>query len=189
MLSFFNSLDYETTTIPELITQSEFIGKVEIVDVQKNRFKIKILDKIKGSLNDEIWVNKFQNWMCASRWTDYSVGQQELIFLNKNNKTEKWYPIGAGNEGEIPTVKDSVFVLSKNYFVQKRGQKQFKIHNQKAYAYPFSYLDTKLGILSYMENQKTYAEFSCDEFRNFKTENLFLQGIVLQITPTNCEEN
>jgi hypothetical protein len=53
-------------------------------------------------------VRKFEAWNCGKRWFDYEVGQISVFFLRRLHSA--WYPMGGGNEGELPIHGKRVYV-------------------------------------------------------------------------------
>ncbi|WP_133249935.1 hypothetical protein [Marinifilum breve] len=67
--------------------------------------------KIEGSLTNDsgtLKIERFEDWTCASRWTEYKIGQRVFLFLT--SWKGKLIAMSAGNEGELPIVKNSVFL-------------------------------------------------------------------------------
>jgi len=89
--------DYYRIHLPQLIENSELIAHVKITDETSDYLEAEIICEIKGIPNSSrMTVKKFNNWTCAHRWTAYKVGQEELIFLRKD-ENEEWEILGAGD--------------------------------------------------------------------------------------------
>ncbi len=82
------------------------IASGEIICVDENVFELKA-NRSLNSTNNILTIRKFEDWTCAVRWSEYFVGQKILVFLVKDENG--LYPIGAGNEGEMPIFKNNVY--------------------------------------------------------------------------------
>ena len=101
--------DYNPTPLPQLIVKSELILEGEIVSLDSLTFTLKISTWIKGdSTLKSIKIQKFKDWECANRISQYRKGQKEIVFISQNKKTQKWITLGAGNEGEFLIQNDSI---------------------------------------------------------------------------------
>lgn len=101
---------YVGTHLPTLIEKSKIIVYAKIISVDKESFRIVAIKKIKSTYkSDTLTVQKFKNWSCASRYSQYDIGQEAIFFLefDKHNKLQT---IGAGNEGEMIIKSDTAFV-------------------------------------------------------------------------------
>jgi hypothetical protein len=108
---------YVATHLPTLIEKSKIIVYARIISVDKETFRIATIKRIKSThKSDTLTIQKFKDWTCASRYSNYEVGQEGIFFieLNKNNKFQT---VGAGNEGELVVKSDSVYV--PDYLEQK----------------------------------------------------------------------
>jgi len=171
-------LDYSPLSIKQLINQAEIIAKCEIISMDETTFTVKFIDVIKGQTAKKLKINKFKNWTCGSRAIDYKVGQTELIFLSKYKN--HWIALGAGNEGEIFMQKDIVYY--RQYIPLKKSDNHFEIEGKKFRGIIFEYKDVKEAINYYLQNSDSINKMSEEEKLNFKSENMFLVGIVKSYT-------
>ena len=108
MLFFFAiaKADFVPVNLLTLIERADIIAVGEIICVDENVFELKTSKRL---YSDEkvLTINKFKDWTCAVRWSEYYVGQQQMVFVvhNKNGLNS----IGAGNEGEFPIFEDKVY--------------------------------------------------------------------------------
>lgn len=90
-----------------MILSAEKIVYGQIVTIDSTTFTIKIDGSFTGDTG-LITVAKFENWTCASRWTDYHSKQKALFFLNTFNG--RLVVMGGGNEGELPIFNNDVYI-------------------------------------------------------------------------------
>jgi len=103
-------IDYLTMLLPDLIEQSELVLHGQIVRNAAQVFDLEVFQVAKGEYKrDYIRIAKFKNWSCAGRWTPYAVGQEMLVFLQKDLLNDQWTITGAGNEGEMPIENDLLY--------------------------------------------------------------------------------
>ncbi len=108
---------YIVTPLPVLLESADLIVVGTILQVDKSSltitaskviipetsFTFSVQDVLKGKVNTKvIRVEKFQDWLCAHRYSEYEPGQQAMLFLEtaKGKRKYSWRIIGAGNEGE-----------------------------------------------------------------------------------------
>lgn len=102
--------DYSPIPLNYLILEADIAVYGEIDSIAGDYFFLKIKNKIFGKYdNPTIKVKKFRNWRCAERWTKYDVGQNVFLFLKKDLK-KHWSIISGGGEGELPIVKDKLYL-------------------------------------------------------------------------------
>lgn len=99
--------DYVPPSLNKLIIKADKIiyGTIQCVDERIIEVKLE-----GGSdRNDQtISINKFQEWICGKRWSEYQVGQRSIYFLKY--KEDGFYPMGGGNEGEMPLQGSQAYV-------------------------------------------------------------------------------
>lgn len=99
--------EYKPLDLYEMAIKAEKIVYGTIIGLDSTTFTL----KIEGSLTSDsgnIKIERFENWPCASRWTEYKVGQQLFLFLITWNG--KLVSMSGGNEGELPVFNNSVFI-------------------------------------------------------------------------------
>ncbi|MCL6274768.1 hypothetical protein M3P19_12170 [Muricauda sp. 2012CJ35-5] len=97
----FVSMDILTMTL-----KADSIVAGEITCVDNLVYELEVSQSI-GQIDGVITIRKFNDWACAVRWTDYFVGEQLLAFLVKDKNGFR--ALGAGNEGELPILKNNVY--------------------------------------------------------------------------------
>ncbi|HEY1030485.1 MAG TPA: hypothetical protein VGD89_01850 [Flavipsychrobacter sp.] len=108
------SADYRHMQLHEALDKADHIVIGKITLVGESYFQFAVDTVLKGNIRHSIKVKKFKNWTCASRYSDYKKGQEEILLLARNESGE-YYPIGGGNEGEIPISQDSVYYGNNNW--------------------------------------------------------------------------
>jgi hypothetical protein len=101
------SADYSPKTIYEMIIKADEIVYGEIVSLDSSNYTLRIDGNLTGDF-EFIKIKRFTDWSCASRWTDYKVGQKLLLFLIFHNN--RWITMSGGAEGELPIQNDSVYI-------------------------------------------------------------------------------
>ncbi|SHO59521.1 hypothetical protein [Algoriphagus zhangzhouensis] len=122
--------DYTPIPLDELILISDKIVVGEIVEVEP----VYITIRVEQSLNHDwgfLKIRRFINWTCAMRWTPYQNGQKLVFFLREEEGD--YFPIGAGNEGEMPVLEGIVYIndqalsMIDYYYSQQIGRMVFNI--------------------------------------------------------------
>lgn len=110
ILSFFSisvaKADFVPIDFISLIHRADKIASGEIICVDENVFEL-MVGRSLTSKDKVITINKFEDWTCAVRWSDYFVGQKIMVFLSDDK--DGLHPIGSGNEGELPILESKVY--------------------------------------------------------------------------------
>lgn len=134
--------NYSPTSLNYMILESDIAVYGEIDSITGNYFFLKIKNEIFGNYNDTIIkVKKFQNWICAERWTKYEVGQNVFLFLLKDDNAD-WSIMSGGGEGELPIVKENIYIYSF-YSTYMPFPKNYEVY--KIYGSNFTGLELKLN--------------------------------------------
>ncbi|WP_109623200.1 hypothetical protein [Sediminitomix flava] len=83
-----------------------------ISEIRESDFKVTIEGSLTG-IDGDLWIKKFRDWDCASRWKEYKKGQKVFLFLRKD-KENKLRVMSGGNEGELPILNDSVYINARS---------------------------------------------------------------------------
>jgi len=172
---------YDPLLVSQLIDKSQIIGIGEIKSIENNNILVLFSDVIKGKLTTRtLKIEKFKNWTCASRWTNYKKGQKIMFFLTISK--ERIYKIlGSGNEGELPIVNKKIFYKSLYGGLDKNSTK-FAVYGGDLYGNNFNVLDVKNGILEYISNRLTYHKMAKQKNNEKqKIKNLFLKKLVSEL--------
>ena len=137
-LSFFRAqADYEPTLLPELIDSSDLIFYGEIIAIQKGSVTAKAFELIKGiNPKGEVVIDKFKNWTCASRFAPYRIGQKEFFFLKRKKSINRYFALGAANEGEIPVVNQKIY-YQYQYLSIDSNPRLFKVYGGAVRGYVY----------------------------------------------------
>jgi hypothetical protein len=152
--------DFVPIDFISLIHRADKIVSGKIICVDESVFELQV-NKSLNSKNEVLTINKFEDWICSIRWSQYFVGQKIMVFLNENDKGLS--PIGAGNEGELPIFDDKVYpnLISWpfDYGVLKKiePQPEHKKYDGELYS------GIELGLDFLWEYVKTIKE--CFEFK------------------------
>jgi hypothetical protein len=103
--------EYVPVKLFRMILGSDKIVYGEIVELDSLTYTLKIEQNLTGTEN-YIQIQRFYNWSCAWRWTEYQVGQKLFLFLANFQGTYR--TISAGNEGELPIVADTVYIHGRS---------------------------------------------------------------------------
>jgi hypothetical protein len=104
--------EYVPVKLFRMILGSEKIVYGEIVELDSLTYTLKIEQNLTGSTENYIKVQRFYDWPCAWRWTEYEIGQKLFLFLVKFQGSYR--TISAGNEGEMPIDSDTVYVHGRS---------------------------------------------------------------------------
>jgi hypothetical protein len=172
---------YDPLLVSQLIDKSTIIGVGEIKSIENRNVLVLFSDVIKGKLtNRTLKIEKFENWTCASRWTNYKKGQKIMFFLTMS-KEGIYKILGSGNEGELPIAKEKIYYKSLYGGLDKTSTK-FVVYGSDLYGYSFNFLDVKNGILEYISNRLTYHKIAKQKNNEKqKIKNPFLKKLVSEL--------
>lgn len=116
----------------ELALCAERVLTGEIRSVDSSTFVLSVEQRVVGTLSPEtLSVARFEDWACASRWTEYRVGQRVLLFLGASVPDSNVQLIlGAGGEGEMPLAGAQVVV--REYDVRGYPRAWHEVRDGKA---------------------------------------------------------
>jgi hypothetical protein len=101
---------YITVPMHYLILKDVLIIEGKIDALSDTAFVVKINNILSGIYAEKtIGIERFNNWTCGSRWTTYEIGHNAVFFLGQS-ENGLWHVVGGGNEGELPILKDSIYV-------------------------------------------------------------------------------
>ena len=171
---------YSPLLISQLIDNSKVIGIGEITNVEGKQISVLFVELIKGKLaNRTVKINQFENWTCASRWTNYKKGQKIMFFLSAENGVYKI--LGSGNEGELPIQGKKTYYKSLYGGLDKVSNK-YIVYGAELYGYVYNMLDVKNGILEYISNKLSFHKIAKQKnTKKAKIENPFLKRLVSEL--------
>jgi hypothetical protein len=171
---------YSPLLISQLIDNSKVIGIGEIKNVEGKQISVLFVELIKGKLaNRTVKINQFENWTCASRWTNYKKGQKIIFFLSAENGVYKI--LGSGNEGELPIQGKKTYYKSLYEGLDKDSNK-YIVYGAELYGYVYNMLDVKNGILEYISNKLSFHKIAKQKnTKKAKIENPFLKRLVSEL--------
>jgi hypothetical protein len=173
--------DYDPLPLASLINKSELIAECKIIAVQEMTVELLVIEVIKGNTNEtKITISKFRDWTCASRWSAYKVGQVELLFLTKGS-TNIWNTLGAGNEGDMPIQKDTLY-YKEIYYRLDSVPKTYLLDEGIVTGYKYLLSDVKAGIKQYLKDELLIGKLiKLKTIRKYKTLNSFLERIIAEL--------
>ena len=171
---------YSPLLISQLIDNSKIIGIGEIKNVEGKQIAVLFSELIKGKLtNRTVKINQFENWTCASRWTNYKKGQKILFFLT--TKKGVYTILGSGNEGELPIQGKKTYYKSLYGGLDKDSTKHL-VYGAELFGYAYNVLDVKNGILEYISNKLSFHKLAKQKnIKKAKIKNPFLKRLVSQL--------
>lgn len=99
------AVEYDRYKLHELVASADLVVLGSITDVEDETFRLDVEQELFGKAGAPILrLTRFQDWMCAARWADYSVGQRVVLFIQSGKV------MGAGDEGDMPVVEGDVLV-------------------------------------------------------------------------------
>ncbi|SFP81570.1 hypothetical protein SAMN04515668_0446 [Hymenobacter arizonensis] len=173
---------YSPTPLAELVDESDLIFHGVIVSVQEKSITVKPLNVVKGARPEAtITLDKFEDWTCASRFTSYKVGQQEFLFLRKSKTTGVYFPLGSGNEGEIPVLNQKVYYRNPNPNDTK-DLHTFSVYGGTVLGHVYSYNGFVDAIKFYMANRAAMtAAITSDKLRGELAQSPALRRIYTEL--------
>jgi hypothetical protein len=181
IFSITTKAEYESTFLPSLIEESERIAHIKITKDLGEIFEAEILNNLKGNYKSQkIRIQKFEDWTCAERWSKYSVGQEEIVFLIEHKTDNYWIIMGAGNEGEMPIEKESIYYKSPFYSSKYfKADKNYKVQSGNINATEFDLSIAIDGIKLYLSKKDEIEEMiSNKKIIDFYSENTFFQRAI-----------
>ncbi|MBD78526.1 MAG: hypothetical protein CL840_06380 [Crocinitomicaceae bacterium] len=148
---------YTPYKLYEMIMQADVIVYGTISKVDSETFTLVIDGDVTAKRS--IRVERFQDWTCARRWTEYKVGQRVFLFLKKRKR--KLFIISSGGEGELPIINDSLYIharsLSRSFLKSLTGEKSINaefstiylhqlVNNEKFYGIKWSLDDFLISV-------------------------------------------
>ncbi len=138
---------YELIIRADLIVQGTILHadhpRVRLLDKETagSTFLLKVNRRLVGtSPSSELEVRQFADWMCAARYAPYEVGQQAVFHLWRPrdeaghvDPSAPWQVLGAGNEGELPVLEESVLCRSG---WPREGREEFSLSEHGFSAVP-----------------------------------------------------
>lgn len=171
---------YSPLLISQLIDNSKIIGIGEIKNVEGKQISVLFSELIKGKLtNRTVKIDQFENWTCASRWTNYKKGQKIMFFLT----TEKgvYTILGSGNEGELP-IQDKKTYYKSLYGGLDKDSTKYLVYGAELFGDAYNLLDVKNAILEYISNKLSFHKIAKQKnIKKAKIENPFLKRLVSEL--------
>lgn len=107
-------------------------------------------------------VDKFEDWTCASRFTSYKSRQKEFLFVKKNKATGHYYPLGAGNEGEVPIIDNFVYYRGQ-YLAIDTATKVYNVYSGIVRGYRYKKSEFIQAIRDFSGRQEPAADTTANE--------------------------
>lgn len=156
------------------ITDLAFVGR--IVDVDIECYTIEIEELLYGEYTEKtISIVKFANWQDHHRFKEYEAGQHEIVFTKKSNNLGypfEYISIGAGNEGEIEIVGDSVIVLDR---ISRETKFEFNSFREAIIDYKYNLSEINKFFDSQFENY--YEPFDKDILDTIRLSNRLISEL------------
>lgn len=176
----FARADYEAFKLTDMYEKSDVIVRAKIIGINDHSINCKVIKTFKGADYATIDIEKFKDWTCAQRYEKYAPGQEAIFFLKKSNKTNKFYVLSAGNEGELPIIDNIVYYQADSYGLGNEIIKQSVLKDTihwQGRAFEYKNVDS---VLSNYDNINFSIESKIDDSTiwSFKTQNTFLQILV-----------
>lgn len=182
LLESTHAMDYETIYLPKMIEKSDLIIHGEIISVDTFFIEVVIHTSLKGSFAQKrIRILQFENWTCAWRWSDYETGQEELFFLRRDQKSGNWFPMGAGNEGELPIESEHVFYKSFRSYPYCTAETH-PLNSGKIHGCAFELEQALTAIKEFSLKNKTFHSLAeTDQLKSYETDNPFLALVLFEL--------
>lgn len=173
--------EYNPIFLPTLIENAEVIAHIKIDKVMDAEFEASIIQIIKGvPKSKKIRISKFRDWTCAQRWTKYMEGQEELIFLKRQNEKASWLILGDGNEGEMP-IENGKLYYKTPFFRSKffNLEKLYALKSGHIFGVEYAVEEIIKGIQLYFRQQKELEKMMENKsILSFYSKNKFFQRAI-----------
>lgn len=155
-LSLSVKADYRPLALHEMIIKADKIVYGMILEIDSTHYKF----KVEGGITKDtgiIRIQKFQDWLCAWRWTEYQIGQEMLVFLATGNGGSGL--MGAGNEGELPIMGNSLYINGSSLNYVNGSQNDYLNENwtfpgKRYKLYGGEYYGTKMNVAQFLKTIK-----------------------------------
>lgn len=153
--------DYQPLALHELFAGSDLIVLGTITEVREKTFLLGDDEVSSGpSLERPLEVKRFVDWSGNSRWSEYRVGQEVLLFLARSggephDSPRPWKIRGYGGEGEMP-VEDG-FIYCHGLFLEGFERQRFRVQHGILDGYRF-HVDEFLAALKGYNRCFRFAE-------------------------------
>ena len=163
--------DYASLNLYTLVLRAEKIIEGEVICVDDKVFEFKVKNSIDFE-EETITIKKFEDWTCAIRWSKYYVGQKLFVFLGRNE--EGYYAMGAGNEGELPIINNSVYINAVSLpfkFEEYIGIVPKPEYAKEDIRYFLGYEVAIKNFWEYTLHVRKCFEFELNDYRRIKSAN------------------
>lgn len=174
---------YIPDNLDQMILGSTLIVDAVIINQSEYHVILNITKTLKGDTSlKRIKLDKFMNWTCASRWSEYKIGQRSIYMLSMNETKTAWEVLSPGNEGEFPIEMGNIYYRTINYNFNHPPQEN-KIEAGNIYAFKFDYNIFLKGIKEYLKNHsKIKQSISRNNIFNYKTKNELILHIINELS-------
>ena len=174
--------DYDPTLLPELIDKSDLICYGEIVTVQSETITAKAIEVIKGTNpKGTIIIERFENWTCATRFAPYRIGQKEFFFLKRKKAFNRYFALGAANEGEMPVAQQKVYYQNQHLSIDK-SPPLLKVYGGGVRGYTYDKTEFVKALTFYLRYRtKIRADIIPNQARIDTTKNIALLRIFAEL--------
>jgi len=193
IISQISKADYHPLSLLQMALTSDLIVIGSISEIEDEYFTFEIQEIVGGEITDKsIKVKRYVNRPCASRWTEYTLGQELLLFLLKT-EDNTYLILSDGGEGELPISKTNVYLSSWygfdmpfmiTYRIDKDGTRQafyfqaYELYGSIYYGLEFSLLtfaDVIKEFRDICKHTESKENYSCDcdndKLEIFKSKN------------------
>jgi len=108
---------YYPTPFPLQVEYADCIVAGEITSLSDTTYELTVerwARKPESAPERVLTVKRFHNWLCASRWTEYAVGQRVFLFATWDEEEELAEVMSAGNEGEHLLVENDLILRGES---------------------------------------------------------------------------
>lgn len=152
-------IDYRALSLYSMIDNADLIIQSEIISQNDTSITVKIIHNLKGNDQaDNVQINKFRDWSCASRYASYKVGQQQ-IFILKQVKNNLYRVSSPGNEGELPIENDKIHYKS---WLNRKSEFKSAIGKVSGFAFDFNASIQGLKRIVEFSKKVPTKELSCE---------------------------
>jgi len=164
-LSKSNDVDKMVLPYSIVTSKADLIIEGEIGSIFDGKYDFTVSEFIKGNDDEVISVNKWEQWMCDTRQTEYKTGQKLILFLKKEKGQ---YEIINGSTGELIINDDGTILryeyqsLPKKSIVKEGIKMLIKSIDYKGKLY-------SKGIYKFLVSQSEYEKYRSENVFYYKS--------------------
>lgn len=141
------SLDYAPLTLSRMILLADSIDIVHVLSSGDGFYRIQPVVTLKGyAIEDQLEVYEYTQWKTGK---DLVNADEVIMFLQRVQKNNQWYVIGADGEGFLPVLDGWVYLHGVN--IDQMEMKEYRVHGKPIQAVRVGKNDLLVLIEDFMQ--------------------------------------